>query len=187
MGNLYVNHTVRTGDASAVAGVLRVAGRRAWVAPAVDGQVVVYDEAADSQAEPAFRGVARLLSRELGAPCLMVLNHDDSVLLYELYEAGQRTEAYSSNPAFPNGRGKRSGGGRRLCTVWGRAAAAFEVAGILSRDFLFAWQRHAELAKALALPEHSVGSGFGYIEQGEFPDATLAGGLLKVEPELAVR
>lgn len=182
MGNFYVNHTVRFHDAAAVAAVLQANRRSAWVAPAVDGQVVVYDEAADSQAEAEFRAVARLLSRELNAACLMVLNHDDSVLIYELYEAGQRTEDYSSNPAFPNGRGKPSGRGARLCSVWGQAAAAFGVAAILSRDFLFAWERHAELAKALAIPEHSVGTGFGYVEQGEFPNPTVGAGLLKVEP-----
>ena len=182
MGNFYVNHTLRSDDAAAAAAVLKAARRRAWVAPAVDGQVVVYDEASDSQAEPEFRGVGRLLSRELDAPCLMVLNHDDSVLLYELYEAGQRIEEYSSNPAFPNAHGKPKGRGTRLCSAWGRATAAFDVAGILSRDFPFAWQRHAELAKALALPEHSVGTGFRYVEQGEFPDPAVATGLLKVEP-----
>ena len=182
MGNFYVNHTVRTDDTPAVVAVLRAARRRAWVAPAVDGQIVVYDEAADSQAEPEFRGVARLLSGELHAPCLMVLNHDDSMLLYELHEAGERTDQYNSNPAFPNGRGKPSGRGTRLCSAWGHAGAAFGVAGILSRDFLFAWQRHAELAKALDLPEHSVGTGFRYVEQGEFPDPAVQAGLVKVEP-----
>jgi hypothetical protein len=182
VGNFYVNHTVRFDDVAAVAAVLQANRRSAWVAPAVDGQVVVYDEAAESQSEAEFRGVARFLSRELNAACLMVLNHDDSVLIYELYEAGRRTDEYNSNPAFPNARGKPSGRGTRLCSVWGQPAAAFQVAGILSRDFLFAWERHAELAKALALPEHSVATGFGYVEQGEFPNPVIAAGLLRVAP-----
>jgi hypothetical protein len=179
MGNFYVNHTVRTADTAAVVATLRGVGRKAWVAPSVDGQVVVYDEASDSQNTAEVRSLARLLSRGLSAACLAVLNHDDDVLIYELFEDGEVTEAFSSNPGFFTPPGPL-GRGTRLCAVWGVPGAAFSVAALVRRRFTFAVELHAELAKAVGLPDHSVGTGFKYIEQGEPPESLAAESMLRV-------
>jgi hypothetical protein len=181
MGNFYVNQTVRTGDREAVLAVLRAAGRRAWVAPAFDGQTVVYDEASDSQDTVSMRNVARLLSRELQVPCLAVLNHDDDVLLYELYESGSLTEDFNSNPTYfghaaPGGTGR----GARLCAAWGAPGAAFAVASLLRRRFPFAVHQHEALVAAVGLSPHGIGTGFTYIEQDELPEGLTAQDLVRV-------
>ena len=179
MGNFYVNHTVRAHDLAAVADVLRASRRKAWLAPPVDGQIVVYDEASDTQDTAALSSLAETLSRKLQASCLAVLNHDDDVLMYELHEGGECTETFSSNPGFTCHliAGSR---GARLCSAWGVPRMAFTVAALLRRKFTFAIDLHTELAMAVGLPFHSIGAGFKYIQEGEVPEPLAPGSLLRI-------
>jgi hypothetical protein len=179
MGNFYVNHTVRAHDVAAVADVLRASGRKAWLAPPLDGQIVVYDEASDTQDTTALASLAQTLSRKLQAPCLAVLNHDDDVLMYELHEAGQCIETFSSNPGF-TGHVMVGSRGARLCAAWGVPKMAFTVAALLRRKFTFAIDLHTELAMAVGLPPHSIGTGFKYIQEGELPEPLAPGSLLRI-------
>ena len=181
MGNFYVNHTVRTDDAAAVASVLESDHRHALVTPSADGQVVIYDKVSDSQNPAEWRAVARSVSQTLNAPCLVVANHDDDILMYELFESGQLTEEFNSNPGYFGQSGSSSQGrGTRLCAAWGVLEARFAVAALLRSHHAFAVELHVELAKAIGLPDHAVGLGFNYVDEGDLPPTIDESDLLRV-------
>src|SRR6187455_1673439 len=99
MGNFYVNYTLRGPEPETVAAALT--GRSAIVTPQDNRSVVVFDAEAESQDLGVFDAVGRRLSTELKCPVLAVLNHDDDVLLYRLFENGRLVDEYNSAPAYP--------------------------------------------------------------------------------------
>jgi hypothetical protein len=90
MGNFYTNYTLRGPSQQAVAAAL--AGRAAFVTPAHNGSVVVFDEKSESQDLGAIAEFAARLSREFDCPVLALLNHDDDILWYQLYLSGELTD-----------------------------------------------------------------------------------------------
>lgn len=48
----------------------------------------------------AWHSVVRKLSLDLSCPALAVMNHDDSVMLYALYDRGELVDQYDSDPDF---------------------------------------------------------------------------------------
>jgi len=176
MGNFYANYTVRTETPQGVASVL--AGRDAIVTPAQNGCVVVYDEESESQSIGIIAEVGRLLSEKLRCVVLAVMNHDDDILYYQLFENGQLADEYNSDPEYfePEAElGAQGGDASELC----EAFDTDDVLGVervlrkssLDEDgFAFAVERHAELVRLLGLPEYSVGFGYAYISRGELPD-----------------
>ncbi|HZZ44832.1 MAG TPA: hypothetical protein VFE58_17980 [Tepidisphaeraceae bacterium] len=164
MGNFYVNFTIRGVTQHAAAEAL--SGRRAIVSPPVNGAVVVFDSRSDEQDEGVIRDLASQLSKKLGAAVLAVMNHDDDIFWYELYESGKRIDEYNSSPGYFDwdGEGEMPGpaGGdaKALCRVFGcKDAAAVET--ILRKSgedgYVFAVQRHGDLVEALGLPGFAVG------------------------------
>ena len=97
MGNFYVNFSVKGAEPRQVAGALQGAGRRSVVTPSQAGCVVAFDKEADTQATMRPE-VGSLLSRATNCPVLAVLNHDDDVLCYWLFERGELSDSYNSNP-----------------------------------------------------------------------------------------
>lgn len=186
MGNFYVNHTVKTTDRDGVVAALRRAKRRALVGPVEDGYVVVFDRDSDNQCEVDFTEVGNLLSRELAAPVLAVLNHDDDLLCYWLFENGAATDHYNSCPdyfegefdeieEFDDGEDEEDaaaelgtdGDPALLCRAFGVDDVAAVEDAMRGEGFLFALLRHQELAAALGLPSYSVGAGYRYAKQGD--------------------
>lgn len=177
MGNFYTNYTLRGPSQQAV--VAALAGRSAFVTPAQDGCVVVFDEESDEQNTDVITGLASQLSRELSCAVLAVLNHDDDILWYQLFQNGELSDEYDSSPDYfePLAEPSAPAGGdaQKLCSAFGASAVA-EVENILRRssydpgDYTFAVDRHADLALALGIPSFGVGSGFRYISAGEFPE-----------------
>lgn len=102
MGKFYVNFSVKSSDSQQVATVLRDAGRVAIVSPPQAGYVVVYDEETDRQALFSIIQVGTLLSESVNVPVLAVLNHDDRILRYWLFEKGAIVDAYDSRPDYFN-------------------------------------------------------------------------------------
>ncbi len=102
MGKFYVNFSVKSSDQQQVVAVLRDAGRVAIVSPPQLGYVVVYDEETDRQALSSIIQVGTLLSESVNAPVLAVLNHDDRILRYWLFEKGAIVDAYDSRPDYFN-------------------------------------------------------------------------------------
>src|SRR5262245_28249420 len=101
MGNFYTNYTLRGPSQQAVAAAL--SGRTAIVTPASNGAVVVFDEESDSQDSHAIAQLGAHLSQTLNCPVLAVLNHDDDILFYQLYEGGAQTDQYCSAPGYFSG------------------------------------------------------------------------------------
>jgi hypothetical protein len=165
MGNFYVNYTTRGPDREAVAQSLRSAERKAFVSPSVEGATVFFDEESDSQDDDVIRELGTRASEELGAPVLAVLNHDDDILAYWLFEAGQLVDEYNSWPGcFGDGDDMPVGGdASRLCAAFGVAANAQQVDEVLrNEDYAFAFQRHTILAELLKIPSDYVCLGYGY-------------------------
>ncbi|HVY69115.1 MAG TPA: hypothetical protein VHH73_04270 [Verrucomicrobiae bacterium] len=185
MGNFYVNYTLRGPGQQQIAEAL--AGRNAAVTPVQTGYAVVFDEESDTQDTEAIAELATLLSRQFQCPLLAVLNHDDDILLYWLYENGELTDEYNSNPGYFDGdedRMKPAGGdAERLVRVF-NAGTPVEVESILRKSFdeyTFAFQRHDDLARALGLPEWAVGTAYQSFEYGEFPEGLTDANLIKTK------
>jgi hypothetical protein len=184
VGNFYVNFSVRTPDQQRVADVLRAAGRVAVVTPPHGGYVVACDEEADTQAtEPVLR-VGELLSREARAPVLAVLNHDDDILCYWLFEGGQLTDSYNSRPDYfgdgdGDGEPEQGGDAGRLCTALGSAAAPAAVDALLRGEHVFAVDQHQQLAGLLGLPPWSAGLGYRYATEEDLEGEIGAGPFIR--------
>jgi hypothetical protein len=173
MGSFYVNFTVKAEDPESVAQTLRRAGRKAFVSPDLSGYVVVTDQEADEQNPEAIQQVGELLSGALKTSVLAVLNHDDDILCYWLFENGSTTDEYNSAPGYFTGEDVQPSGGDagRLCSVFGRKDALAEIKNILmDQGYIFVLDRHEALTNALELPAASVGFGFSYLEAGDAPE-----------------
>jgi len=90
MGGFYANYTLSGPSQKAV--VRALAGRRAIVSPESSGCVVAYDKASDDQDQEMIASLALDLSGNLNCPVLAVLDHDDDILWYQLYEDGKLTD-----------------------------------------------------------------------------------------------
>jgi hypothetical protein len=177
MGNFYTNYTLRGPSQQAVAAAL--AGRKAIVTPPHNGCVVAFDEASDDQDQERIVELATRLSSELRCAVLAVLNHDDDILWYQLYEGGKLTDEYDSSPGYfdPSVEPSAPAGGdaQRLCTAFGAGEAA-AVEAVLRKSsydeggYVFAFERHADLVRALGLPEFAVGTAYASFEREEFPE-----------------
>src|SRR5262245_13640564 len=183
MGNFYTNITLRGPNQEAAAAALK--GRRALVSPVSQGCILVFDEESEIQSEVVFRLAAKL-SRQFACPALAVLNHDDDVLMYHLYERGAQRDMYDSLPGFAGGdphAPPKGGDADILCSAFG-STRVNEVSRILrapNETYTFALDRHADLLAALGLPDWGAGSGFNYLSEGEFPDGLDESALLTTE------
>lgn len=170
MGSFYTSHTLRGPSQQAVLAHLDQQERRAFVSREEGGNITVLDEATECQDPQVLGDVAQRLSAFFSCPVLAVLNHDDSFLYLELFENGEKTDQYNSNPAAfseddEEGFGVPQGGnGARLCAAFGAADPAAVDAVLRDESFMMAVERHERLAEALGLPAFSVGLGFTYAE-----------------------
>jgi hypothetical protein len=190
MGNFYVNYTLRGADQDAVA--LAMAGRLAIVSREQAGCVVVFDQESDTQNPEVILRLTAQLASELHCPVWTVLNHDDDILWYQLYMNGSQVDEYNSAPDYFSGlpldqrSGPKGGDAALLCRVFASSRVA-EVETILrkpSREddgYLFAVQRHADLAGALGVPEFVAGAGYGYLAAGELPEGLNETDLIRLE------
>lgn len=180
MGRFYTNVTVKHGDAEHVARTVVPLNRFAVIAPPVDGFVVVYDRASERQDDMIIQ-FARTLSQQLETVAFAVMNHDDDILYYWLFDCGAEQDKYNSCPWYfqdsveplPQG-----GDAKTLASLLGKSRAAKRVDEILHCDAdpevegPYTWQteRHADLVEALGLPEWAVGYGYNYLADADFPD-----------------
>jgi hypothetical protein len=181
MGSFYTNFSVKSVNAPAIQAALKKAKRSALITPAKRGWVVVYDEESESQDTGTIEQVAALLSKDQNCPVLAVLNHDDDILCYWLYQNGQQLDHYDSNPDyFGDGDGTdRGGDAELLCKTLGVPGAVETVRELLHEDeFTFAMELHAQLAEALKLPDCAISVGFNYAQEGELPDGLSMDDLL---------
>lgn len=170
MGSFYTNHTVRGPSQVQLLEWLR--DRPALVSKAEGGQVVVLDAECEDQDGEVLAGLASKISKQFNCAVLAVLNHDDDVLYFELYESGSKTDEYNSSPSFFDESAETDepvgGDAERLCNVFNAADPA-KVEAALRGDYVFAFERHRDLALALGLPMFSVGLGYNYVSEGDLP------------------
>ncbi|MBL1376581.1 hypothetical protein [Zobellella iuensis] len=191
MESFYVSHTLACTDAEAVAAALQ--GRNAFVTPAHKGSVVVLDEEAEAQEPEVVLALGCRLSSELDVPVLVALNHDDDILLLALCQRGWVVDQYNSAPELfepdPDAEpiGPQGGNADRLAEAFGSPHAG-EIERILRHPsgetgYLFAYERHFELVKALGISEYGVNTGYKYLAAGEYPAGLEAGQLIRVRAE----
>ncbi len=185
MGNFYTNYTLRGASPQAVATAL--AGRTAIVTPEHNGTVVVFDEESDSQDSGVIAQLGAHLSSQLRCAVLAVLNHDDDVLFYQLFDGGSLADEYCSAPGYFSGDDSPASGGdaQKLCSAFG-VSSVEAVSPILhapddSDGYTFAVEQHEALVHALGISDYSVGAGFNYVSEGELPGDLTEDSLLRVQ------
>lgn len=171
VGNFYTNITLRTTDQDAVVDYLNRAGRTTFVSPVFQGYVCVFDEVCDSQDDREISGLTKALSARLKCAAISVLNHDDDIFWYQVYENGEVVDSYDSCPGYFAGGGaslKPSGGTPEvLCRVFAASGREEDLKSILTGPATFAVERHMAMFETLGLPTFSVGAGYTYIEEGD--------------------
>jgi hypothetical protein len=177
VGSFYTSHTLRGPSPEEVLGFLK--SRSALVSRSENGCVTVLDEACESQDGEVLAELAHDLSERFQCPVLAVLNHDDDILYFELYEDGQKTDEYNSAPGYFNedAEDDRPVGGdaKRLSELFGAADPGQVEAILRSGEYVFALERHRDLAEALSLPPCSIGIGYTYASAGELPPGVQEG------------
>jgi hypothetical protein len=175
MSGYYANITLHGPAAPAVVEFLETHGDVAYVAPAKGGAVVFHQDLG------AQERLAASLSKHFRCPALVVMTFGESILLYELYEFGEETDAYVSTPheGLELDGPPQEGNPAVLCRAFGiemdhkvrRVERILRTPTRPNAEFAMAVNRHGELARALGLPLSAVGTGFANIEVGELPQA----------------
>ena len=180
MGNFYANYTIRGASRQAVADAF--AGRVALITPEDQQCIVVYDEASDMM-NSVIEKLGAKLAGDLSCIVLGVSNHDDDILIYQLFQDGEKTDEYNSCPDyFDDGAeapaGPSGGQAEILCRACASDAIS-DVAEILGgAQYVFALERHQDLVKALGISDHAVGFGHRYVSAGELPEGLTAEDLI---------
>jgi hypothetical protein len=171
MGSFYTSHTLRGPSSSDVLAFLK--DRSAYVSTSDSPVTVVLDEACESQDVQLLADLGARLSSHFRCPVLAMLNCDDDVLYFELYEDGEKTDEYDSYPAY-SGEEKadeRPSGGdaSRLAAVFGGKDVGAIEAILRRSDYVIETRRHMDLADALGLPKFAVGIGYRYAADNNLP------------------
>lgn len=179
MGNFYTNITIRDVGQDQIVDYFTAKGRNAYVSPAIGGYTVVFDRETEQQEPSVIEALASDLSRQFECAVLAVLNHDDDIFWYQLYQYGRLIDEYNSTPGYfdPDAEPSAPDGGDagKLCAAFDAAGAVEEVESILrtsslsDEGYLFAVDRHSDMVKALRLPTCAVGTGYEYLEHGDMP------------------
>jgi hypothetical protein len=171
MGNFYVNFTARGPERELVTKSLWSAKREAFVAPCLNGLTVFFDEQADAQDDAVIKDLGQRVSNDLRAPVLAVLNHDDDILMYWLFDAGQLADEYNSCPGYFTGGDVSPVGGEAtiICAAFQASNNASQVNKVLcDQKYVFAFERHRDLSELLNHPWPFVCLGYRDIVLEEF-------------------
>lgn len=178
MGAFYTTYTLRGIDQRAV--VVGLAGRKVFVSPERNGNVVVFDEDRYSRHRKAIAPLLERLSGNFLAPVLAVQNHDSDILRYQLYIDGKVADEYNSTPNYWSTMTRASspegGDAKVLCAAfkWGDSAEIEEILRASWKRYPDATDRHLDLVRALNLPGFAVASRFGTISEGYLPKGLSA-------------
>jgi hypothetical protein len=152
---------------------LKQLGVVAFVSPTVRNFTVVFHEDLASQ-EP----LAADLSEHFSCPALVVMTYATRVLMYVLFEDGQRTDSYVSEHhevLIDYGAVVPPGDPERLTDAFAKPTAIRRLTTLLAKrgtegnGYAYAANRHGDLCGALGLPTFAVNAGFADIEFGELP------------------
>jgi hypothetical protein len=168
LGSFYTSHALHGPTQKAVLDYL--GARSALVSKTENGFTVVLDEACESQDPDEISALGRELSAQFECPVLAVLNHDTSLLYFELFENGKTTDQYNSSPSdFDEDAGDTPVGGNaaRIAAAFGVADGA-RIESVLRReDYGTAEERHRDLAAVIGIPAYGVNIGFNYASEDD--------------------
>ena len=174
--NSYTNVTFRHADAMAVAKAVADMHRFNVISPVHKDCVVVFDRASDDNGE-LIVDFARIVSKTLDTTALAVMNHENSVLLYWLFNGEEELGSYVSRPNFFGGEPiPRGGDAITLANAWGQSHNGERVHEVLHGDaetdhgdYESEVHRHKDLVDALGLSHWAVGYGYTRLANDEFP------------------
>jgi hypothetical protein len=176
VGNFYTSVTVRGPHQEEVFAAMRALSYQAFVTDTVSGLTVICEQQSDTQDQTIWHDVAKQVSRQLNCAALAVMNHDDDILMYALYGSGKLLDDYNSCPDYcqeedtPAPPSKSDADA--LCESFGMPGNQLEVERVLRADdeqFVFAYERHAALVKALDWPAIPYQQGFDYLMKDGSP------------------
>lgn len=174
MGNFYTNVTTRGPAQSDLAAALRNLGRSAFLTPTTNTFTVICDRECEHQDTDVLSSLALTVSTQLACPAWAVLNHDDDVLWYQLFDRGKLVDAYISSKDWWKDPEEPPPGGEAeiLCRIMGNPGEQRQVQKTLARSggvlgYLFEIHRHEALLDALGQPRFAAGLGYKYVNKGE--------------------
>ncbi len=183
MGSTYANITLYGPKQEPVVRYIAQQGWTAFVLPTVDKFTVVCEREGDSMSEEALRALASGLSHQFQCPALALYVYDSDNLWYRLYQRGTLIDEYDSDPGYwdywkPEEESKLlhySGNASLLCAAFDTPETVWKVNQILQAEkgddgYIFADERHRDLAQALGLPSFVAYLGFRGLDAGYMPD-----------------
>lgn len=175
MGNFYTNISLKTSNQQAIVDFMNEHRRRAFISPAENGYICVFDELCDNQDGYEISKLGKALSKHLNCAAISVLNHDDDIFWYQVYQNGKVLDEYNSTPGYFSGSSTppQIGDPSILCEVFG-VKGSHHLTEILESRSMFAMSTHEALADFLGLPAYSIGLGYTYIAQGDLRDYVTA-------------
>ena len=187
MADSYANVTIRHDDAMTVANAVAQMHRFNVISPVDQGSVVVFDRESDVNGE-LIVDFARIISKDLESTAMAVLNHQDSVLLYWLFDSGKELDTYVSHPTFFGEPMDRGGDAITLGNAWSRHDRVEQLTEILHGDVNATDRlksetlRHADLVGALGISHWAAGFGYTRLANDDFPDGFPADDTFYTEP-----
>jgi hypothetical protein len=174
MGSFYTTATTYGPTQEQV--VAEVKSIKTYVAPTKDKFTVFYPDTMSINPFEISK-IFSSISKSLSSPLFVASVYDSDVFFYELWENGNLVDRYVSDPsAFGEGDSRKPQGGdaNKLCVMFS-CKDSEKLEKILHTErtsgaYGFEEDRHAEVAEELGLPDHSVGYGYTYIQNGELPD-----------------
>jgi DNA-binding YbaB/EbfC family protein len=166
MGNFYTNITLSTDKLQEVIDFLNEKNRHTYVYG--EGSFVCVFPKND-RILFSFAGV---LSKQFKCAAFAVMNHDDSLLLYQLFDSGKLMDDYNSCPGHFSGEEGPSIGGNAevLSIVYSIPEEVDALNDVLRKDYVFEINRHDALIAKLEIPFCTAGGGFSYLKEGDLPE-----------------
>ncbi len=179
MGNFYSNITLTTDARDKVINFLVDEKRHTFVYP-IDGFICVFPK----NDEILFE-LAEQLSSNFKCSAFSVIIHDDSLLLYKLFDSGNLLDDYNSCPGYFSGVNQPSTGGNaeKLCSVYSVPDERDSLEEILRKEYTFESNRHDAIIAKINLPYCTVGGGFGYLQEDDVPPELDVSDLIETSPE----
>jgi len=168
MGNFYVNHAVVGADAATVVSVVRSLKRHAYVYQSDAHLAFVYDQSSDTQDVDVIQELAIMIGQSTKGVVFAAVNHDDDVLVYGLYKAGDMIDNYNSFPGYWDNSGDTpwGGNGAVLAAAFGKPEVAEKINDVLHSDrhtYAFELDRHKQISNLLNLPWPWCVTGYRHI------------------------
>ncbi len=150
--------------------------RTAYVSKSTDGICFIYDEKCE-QDDKELGKLSKKLTKELSLVALAIINHDDGVLAYWIYEDGNLLDKYNSAPSYFDDKKKsaRQQGGKPeiICGVFNHKEKIAKIESILrhpSSDkggYIFETERHSDLCRELGINDELATTSFGDIDSNQ--------------------